>query len=102
MTGTTQSQKKVKSLRKVQGVVISNKMQKTIVVEASSLIKHAKYGKYFKKYNKHKAHDEKSECGIGDKVEIIECRPLSKEKRFRLARVIEKAKKVDLLEGAVA
>lgn len=102
MVGTAKSEKKVKSLRKVQGTVVSNKMDKTIVVEASTLIKHAKYGKYFKKYKKYKAHDEKSECGMGDKVEIIECRPLSKQKRFRLSRIVEKAKKIDLLEGAVA
>lgn len=90
-----------KSLRKIQGVILSNKMNKTVVVEASDLVRHPKYGKYYKKYKKFKAHDEAQACGIGDRVEIIECRPLSREKRFRVARIIEKAKRIDLLEGAV-
>lgn len=100
MKKTSNELKKTKSIRRVQGVVVSNKMQKTVVVESSALVRHPKYGKYFKKYKKFKAHDEKSECGIGDQVEIVECRPLSKEKRFRVSRIIERAKKVDLLEAA--
>jgi len=93
--------KKTKSIRSVEGLVVSNKMQKTVVVEASTLVRHPKYGKYFKKYKKYKAHDEGSECGIGDRVQIVECRPLSREKRFRVNKIIEKAKRVDLL-GAMA
>ena len=90
--------------RTLEGRVLSNKMQKTIVVEITSLVKHAKYGKYFKRYRKFKAHDEKSECGVGDKVEVIESRPISKDKRFRVSRVLEKAKRlvgVQLDEGAL-
>lgn len=55
--------------RTIEGVVLSNKMTKTVVVETSSLVKHPKYGKYFKKYKKLKAHDEKDECQVGDRVE---------------------------------
>lgn len=92
---------KPRTLRHLVGMVTSDKMDKTIVVEISTLTRHAKYGKYFKKYKKIKAHDEKSECGTGDRVEIVECRPLSKEKRFRLCKLIEKAKRVDHDEAAV-
>lgn len=67
-------------------------MDKTIVVQAASLTKHPKYGKYYKSYKKYKAHDEKNECGIGDQVLIVESRPISKEKRFRLNKIVEKAK----------
>ena len=74
------------------GLVVSDRMQKTVVVETSALIKHPKYGKYFKKYKKLKAHDEKSECKVGDRVELIESQPISKEKRFRVSRIIEKSK----------
>jgi small subunit ribosomal protein S17 len=95
--------KRKKSLRKIEGRVVSNKMNKTIVVEASTLVRHPKYGKYFKRYKKFKAHDESQTCGIGDRVEIIECRPLSKQKRFRLSLVIEKAKRLETtLDEAVA
>ncbi len=84
---------KTKSSRRiVQGKVISNKMQKTIVVEITSMIKHPKYGKYYKKYAKLKAHDEKNECKVGDVIEIIESSPISKEKRFRVQKIIERAK----------
>ncbi len=72
----------------IQGVVTSNKMQKTIVVTAERLVKHPKYKKYVKRYSVYKAHDEKSEAKIGDRVEIMETRPLSKTKNFRLVRVL--------------
>ncbi|PIR22978.1 MAG: 30S ribosomal protein S17 [Deltaproteobacteria bacterium CG11_big_fil_rev_8_21_14_0_20_45_16] len=78
--------------RAIVGTVIGNKMDKTIVVQAASLTKHPKYGKYYKSYKKYKAHDEKNECGIGDQVLIVESRPISKEKRFRLNKIVEKAK----------
>lgn len=79
--------------RKVrQGVVSSNKMDKTIVVEIQTLKKHPIYGRYVRQTSKFKAHDENNECGIGDTVEIMECRPLSKEKCWRLVRIIERAK----------
>ncbi len=90
-----------KSLRKIQGTVRSNKMDKTVVVEASRLVRHPKYGKYYKVYKKYKAHDEKNSCGMGDIVEIIECRPVSKDKRFCLLRIVERAKRAEI-EDAVA
>jgi small subunit ribosomal protein S17 len=94
-------QVRTKSLRKIQGTVISNKMDMTVVVEASRLVRHPKYGKYYRVYKKYKAHDEKNSCGMGDIVEIIECRPISKDKRFGLLRIVERAKRVEL-EDAVA
>jgi len=79
--------------RKVRiGKVVSNKMDKTIVVSIESLVKHAMYGKYIKKTNKFKAHDEENACSIGDKVKIMETRPLSSQKRWRLVEIIEKAR----------
>ncbi|NUO07954.1 MAG: 30S ribosomal protein S17 [Candidatus Brocadia sp.] len=79
--------------RKVVGMVIGNKMQKTIVVEVMRLIKHPQYGKYIKRSTIYKAHDENNQAGVGDKVEIIETRPLSKTKSTKLVRIIEKAKR---------
>ena len=82
-----------RNLRKVrQGVVTSNKMDKTIVIAAKFKEKHPIYGKFVNKTKKYHAHDEKNECGIGDTVRIMETRPLSKMKRWRLVRIIEKAK----------
>ncbi len=82
-----------RALRKTRvGKVISDKMDKTIVVAIEDNVKHAKYGKVIKKTLKLHAHDENNECTIGDKVEIMETRPLSKTKRWRLVGVIEKAK----------
>lgn len=74
------------------GVVTSNKMQKTITVAVERKFKHAKYGKFITKTKKFHAHDEKQECNIGDTVKIMECRPLSRTKRWRLVSIIEKAK----------
>ena len=74
------------------GIVISNAMDKTIVVETSTLKKHPLYGKRVKSSNRFKAHDENNECGIGDKVSIMETRPLSKTKNWRLVEILEKAK----------
>ena len=82
-----------RALRKTRvGKVVSNKMDKTIVVAIEDNVKHAKYGKVIKKTLKLHAHDENNECTIGDKVEIMETRPLSKTKRWRLVGIIEKAK----------
>jgi small subunit ribosomal protein S17 len=79
--------------RKVrQGKVVSNKMQKTIVVAVESRVRHPLYGKFMKRTKKFKAHDETNQCGEGDTVEIMETRPLSKDKNWRLVRIIEKAK----------
>ena len=78
--------------RKIVGMVVGNKMQKTIVVEVPRIIKHKRYGKYIKRSSIYKAHDENNQAKIGDKVEIIETRPLSKTKSTKLIRIIEKAK----------
>ena len=76
--------------RKTQvGVVVSDKMQKTVVVKVDSLVKHQLYNKYIKRSVKYKVHDERDICKIGDRVQIIECRPLSKDKRWSLKQVIE-------------
>lgn len=74
------------------GTVLSNKMRKTIVVEVENMTAHPLYKKTVKKSKKYKVHDEKNECSIGDKVEIMETRPLSKDKYFRLLRIVEKVK----------
>ena len=82
-----------RNLRKTRtGVVISDKMDKTIVVAAKFKEKHPIYGKFVQKTKKYHAHDEKQEAGIGDTVLIMETRPLSKTKRWRLVQIIEKAK----------
>jgi len=82
-----------RNLRKERiGVVTSDKMDKTIVVAVKSKKKHPMYGKFVKSTAKFTAHDEQGECGIGDTVRIMETRPLSKSKRWRLVEVIEKAK----------
>jgi small subunit ribosomal protein S17 len=76
----------------LQGRVVSNKMQKTIVVEIQQRKLHRLYKKYLSRTKKIKAHDEKNECGIGDTVRVVESRPLSREKRWRLLEIVEKAK----------
>ena len=82
-----------RNLRKTRvGIVSSDKMDKTIDVSIKDNVKHPLYQKIIKRTVKFKAHDENNECGIGDKVEIMETRPLSKDKRWRLVRIIEKAK----------
>ncbi|MBQ3068119.1 MAG: 30S ribosomal protein S17 [Oscillospiraceae bacterium] len=82
-----------RNLRKTRvGKVVSNKMQKTIVVAVEDSVRHPLYKKIIKRTVKFKAHDEKNECGIGDRVSIMETRPYSKEKRWRLVKIIEKAK----------
>ncbi len=75
-----------------QGVVVSDKMDKTIVVQVTTLKPHPLYGRTMKRSVKFKAHDENNDCGMGDTVEIMECRPLSKDKNWRLVRIVEKAK----------
>ena len=82
-----------RGLRKERiGVVVSNKMNKSIVVAVERKVKHPKYGKFVKYSKKFMAHDEKGECGIGDTVKIMETRPMSKLKRWRLVEIVEKAK----------
>jgi len=74
------------------GKVVSDKMDKTVVVAVENRIRHPLYGKIIKKTEKYKAHDENNACGIGDVVEIMETRPLSKDKRWRVLEILEKAK----------
>ena len=82
-----------RNLRKtIVGTVVSDKMDKTIVVEVTNVVSHLLYKKQIKKTVKFKAHDENNECKIGDKVKIMETRPLSKQKRWRLVDIVEKAK----------
>jgi small subunit ribosomal protein S17 len=82
-----------RNLRKTRtGVVTSNKMTKTITVAVERKVKHPIYGKFVKKTTKFHAHDEKDECTIGDIVKIMETRPMSKTKRWRLVEIVEKAK----------
>ncbi|HEY8689804.1 MAG TPA: 30S ribosomal protein S17 [Chitinophagaceae bacterium] len=82
-----------RNLRKVRvGIVSSNKMDKTITVKVERKVKHPLYGKFIKKTTGFHAHDEKNECSIGDIVKIMEARPMSKTKRWRLVEVVEKVK----------
>ena len=82
-----------RNLRKIRiGKVVSDKMDKTIVVAVVDNVKHPLYGKIVKRTFKLKAHDENNECNIGDRVKVMETRPLSKDKRWRLMEIIEKAK----------
>jgi small subunit ribosomal protein S17 len=82
-----------RNLRKVRiGKVVSDKMDKTVVVAVVDNVKHPLYGKIVKRTYKLKAHDENNECNIGDRVKVMETRPLSKDKRWRLVEIIEKAK----------
>lgn len=94
MTDSTERSRR----RTVQGTVSSDKMDKTVTVTVERKFKHPKYKKYVRKHSKVQAHDEKNEAATGDTVELMECRPLSKSKRWRLVRVVEKAK----LEGGVS
>jgi small subunit ribosomal protein S17 len=82
-----------RNLRKVRiGTVVSNKMKKSIIVAIERRVAHPIYKKYFKKTTKLMAHDENAECGLGDVVKIMETRPLSKRKKWRLVEIVEKAK----------
>ena len=83
----------IREHRKVRvGKVVSDKMDKTVVVAIEDNVRHPKYGKIIKRTVKIHAHDEKNECGVGDKVAVMETRPLSKTKRWRLVEIVEKAK----------
>ncbi|MCW2849463.1 MAG: ribosomal protein [Marmoricola sp.] len=82
-----------RSARKVrEGLVVSDKMDKTVVVSVEDRVKHALYGKVLRRTSKLKAHDEANDCGIGDRVRIMETRPLSATKRWRVVEILEKAK----------
>ncbi len=77
--------------REMIGTVISDKMDKTVVVSVETSVKHPVYGKFVKRTYKLKAHDEKNECQMGDKVRVMETRPLSKDKRWRVVEIVQKA-----------
>jgi len=76
------------------GVVVSNAMEKTAVVTVDRRVQHAKYKKFLTRRERYKVHDEQNQCEVGDRVIIAECRPLSRDKRWRLSRVLEKAAKL--------
>jgi small subunit ribosomal protein S17 len=77
--------------RIIKGIVVSNKMDKTVVVRSESLVRHSVFHKYTRRYMKYMAHDEENACNIGDRVLIVESRPLSREKRWRVRTILEKA-----------
>jgi small subunit ribosomal protein S17 len=80
----------IKRIKKtIEGVVVSDRMDKTVVVESSRLVKHPVYKKLIKRRARHSAHDEKNQCKIGDKVRIVESRPLSKYKRWRVREIVD-------------
>jgi small subunit ribosomal protein S17 len=82
-----------RNARKVrEGLVVSDKMDKTVVVEVEDRVKHALYGKVMRRTSRLKAHDEANDCGVGDRVQIMETRPLSATKRWRVVQVVERAK----------
>lgn len=87
---------KKKQAKTMIGTVVSNKMDKTVVVSVERMILHPVYHKYVKMRKKYKAHDENNECGVGDRVMVIQSRPISKEKRWRVKKIIEK---MQTLEG---
>ena len=83
----------VRGYRKVrEGLVVSDKMDKTVVVEVEDRVKHPKYGKVIRRTKKYKAHDGENACGVGDRVRLMETRPMSATKRWRVAEILEKAK----------
>lgn len=92
MENTVETVETRNSRKVIIGKVLSNKMEKTIVVSVERKVMHPKYGKFIKMTSKFKAHDEKNECAINDIVKVMETRPLSKDKRWRLVEIIEKAK----------
>ncbi|NYD40701.1 30S ribosomal protein S17 [Nocardioides panaciterrulae] len=93
MSEQTSENKVERSARKVrEGLVVSDKMDKTVVVSVEDRVKHALYGKVLRRTSKLKAHDEQNECGVGDRVLLMETRPLSATKRWRVVQILEKAK----------
>ena len=93
MAEQQQQQAPVRGKRKVrEGLVVSDKMDKTVVVAVEDRVKHALYGKIIRRTTKYKAHDEGNECGVGDRVRLMETRPLSATKRWRVVEILEKAK----------
>jgi small subunit ribosomal protein S17 len=92
-TNVSETNTEDRATRKVrEGLVVSDKMDKTVVVAVEDRVKHAMYGKVMRRTNKLKAHDEQNACGIGDRVLLMETRPLSATKRWRVIEILEKAK----------
>ena len=92
-TEAAQDSGQERNARKVrEGLVVSDKMDKTVVVSVEDRVKHAMYGKVLRRTSKYKAHDEQNECGVGDRVLLMETRPLSATKRWRVVEILEKAK----------
>ena len=90
MSEQTATQRKPRKVR--EGLVVSDKMDKTVVVEIEDRVKHALYGKVMRRTSRLKVHDEANDCGIGDRVQIMETRPLSATKRWRVVEILERAK----------
>ena len=89
-----------KGLRKERnGVVISDRMQKTVVVSLERTVMHPKYKKFLRRRTKVKAHDESNQCHIGDRVLIVECRPLSRDKRWRVSKILARARTIDAAQS---
>jgi small subunit ribosomal protein S17 len=89
----SEQQSKTRSYRKIrEGLVVSDKMDKTVVVAVEDRVKHPLYGKIIRRTTKYKAHDEANACGVGDRVRLMETRPLSATKRWRVVEILEKAK----------
>jgi len=92
-TTETQAEELSRGYRKTrEGLVVSDKMDKTVVVEVEDRVKHPKYGKVIRRTKRYKAHDAENACGVGDRVVLMETRPLSATKRWRVSRILEKAK----------
>ena len=90
---TAEQQETVRNARKTrEGIVVSDKMDKTVVVAVEDRVKHALYGKVLRKTSRLKAHDEQNDCGVGDRVLVMETRPLSATKRWRVVQILERAK----------
>ena len=90
---TSENEAQARNARKTrEGLVVSDKMDKTVVVSVEDRVKHAMYGKVLRRTSKYKAHDENNECGIGDRVLLMETRPLSATKRWRVVEILERAK----------
>ena len=87
---TTSTERHARKVR--EGLVVSDKMDKTVVVSVEDRVKHALYGKVLRRTSKLKAHDDQNDCGVGDRVRIMETRPLSATKRWRIVEILEKAK----------
>ena len=83
------------SRKKLEGIVVSNRMEKTVLVRVERLTKHPMYGKYVKRHAKYMAHDPENRCHVGDKVKIVEMRPISKRKRWQLTEIVEASNSED-------